>query len=109
VLQASCSFVRQLKPLLRLKDEPLLALYRYEDVVLKKRPWIQALADRLGLDLKPTTLEAILEAVDVLPTAERPTDFVRLWFRVPIATSSPLSRSRFSTTSADFLTAFGYH
>lgn len=110
VLQASRSYVKQLKPLLCLKDDPLLALYRYEDVVLNKRPWIQDLADRLGLDLEPSTLEAILEVVDVLPTAERPTEFVRRV--VPGDHREKLSAESIKVLDnifADFLTAFGYH
>ena len=108
-LQSSRSYARQLEPLLRLKDDPLLTVYRYEDVVLDKRPWIIDLAKRLNLALEQPLLESILTAVDVVPSEERPTAFVRRVVpgdhleKLASGTIEELN-SRFS----DFLHAFGY-
>jgi hypothetical protein len=108
-LQSSRSYARQLEPLLRLKDDPLLTVYRYEDVVLDKRPWITDIAKRLNLDLPQQLLESILTAVDVDPSEERPTAFVRRV--VPgdhLEKLAPGTIEELNSRFSDFLHAFGY-
>lgn len=108
-LQSSRSYARQLEPLLRLKDDPLLTVYRYEDVVLEKRPWITDLAKRLNLALPQPLLESILTAVDVVPSEERPTAFVRRV--VPgdhLEKLAPATIEELNSRFSEFLHAFGY-
>lgn len=95
--------------LLRLKDDPLLTVYRYEDVVLDKRPWITDIAKRLNLALPQPLLESILTAVDVDPSEERPTAFVRRV--VPgdhLEKLAPGTIEELNSRFGDFLHAFGY-
>ena len=108
-LQSSRPYARQLEPLLRLKDDPLLTVYRYEDVVLDKRPWITDIAKRLNLALPQPLLESILTAVDVVPSEERPTAFVRRV--VPgdyLEKLAPGTIEELNSRFGDFLHAFGY-
>jgi hypothetical protein len=108
-LQSSRPYARQLEPLLRLKEDPLLTVYRYEDVVFDKRPWITDLAKRLNLALPQPLLESILSAVDVIPSEERPTAFVRRVVpgdhREKLA---PDTIKELNSRFGDFLHAFGY-
>jgi len=54
-----------------------LAVYFYEDVILRKADWLEDLAAFLGLSLDAATREAILERFDVVPRAESPDSHVR--------------------------------
>ena len=108
-LQSSHSYARQLEPLLRIKDDPLLTVYRYEDVVLDKRPWIIDIAKRLNLALPQQLLESILTAVDVVPSEERPTAFVRRV--VPgdhLEKLAPGTIEELNSRFSNFLHAFDY-
>jgi len=102
-------YVQHLASFLRLKDDPLLTVYRYEDVVLDKRPWITDIAKRLNLALPQHLLEDILTEVDVVPSEERPTAHVRRV--VPgdhLEKLSPGTIEELNSCFGDFLHAFGY-
>ncbi|WP_322781624.1 sulfotransferase domain-containing protein [Synechococcus sp. CBW1107] len=109
VLQAWRSFYKQIAPMIPLRSDPLLTVYRYEDVVLDKRPWIIDLALHLNLALPPSTLASILADVDVIPSKERPNEFVRRV--VPGDHRDKLTSSTIALLDhhfVDFLNAFGY-
>ena len=52
-------------------------VYRYEDVVGQKRPWIKEMAEFLDLELSDKMLQVILDNVDIKPNSEQPTKFIR--------------------------------
>jgi hypothetical protein len=58
-------------------DFPNLKVYRYEDVIMKKRDWIKDMAQFLGLELSESTLETILDLFDVIPDSEKATEHIR--------------------------------
>jgi hypothetical protein len=108
-LQSSRPCSRKLKPLLRLKDDSILTAYRYEDVALDKHPWITSLTKRLNLALPQPLLDSILTAVDVVPSEECPTTFVRRVVpgdhREKLA---PGTIEELNSRFGDFLHSFGY-
>lgn len=62
---------------LQILDLPNLKIYRYEDVVMNKSPWIKSMADFLELDLPDKLLNRILKRIDILPEQEQPNEHVR--------------------------------
>lgn len=56
---------------------PNVYLYRYEDIILRKRAWIRHLSDRAGLTLSDEVLEKVLEKHDIVPEGELPGDHIR--------------------------------
>jgi len=60
-----------------LLDDPRLAIQRYEDVILNKRPWLHAIAAHFGWPCDEGTITTILKWADVIPATEEPTAFVR--------------------------------
>lgn len=54
-----------------------LKLYRYEDVITQKRPWIQDMAQFLELDLPKSLLETLIQRHDVIPNKETSNKFIR--------------------------------
>lgn len=58
-------------------NDPNLKLYRYEDVITQKRPWIKEMAQFLELDLPESLLEKLLERHDVIPNKETSNKFIR--------------------------------
>ncbi len=62
---------------LQLVGSPNLKIYRYEDVVMNKQPWIKDMADFLDLELPDKLLNRILKRLDVVPDQEQPDQHVR--------------------------------
>lgn len=58
-------------------DDPNLKIYRYEDVITQKRPWIKDMAQFLALDLPESLLENLLQRHDVIPSKETSNKFIR--------------------------------
>ena len=58
--------------------DPLTKVYRYEDVILNKRPWVQSMAEHFGwrADM-PGMLDGMMGWADKVPTQERSQEFVR--------------------------------
>ncbi len=109
VLEVWRSFYKQIAQLISLRSDTLLTVYRYEDVVLDKRPWILNLAHQLNLTLPPDALASIMADVDVIPSKERSDEFV---LRVIPGDHrdklTPTTIDLLNHHFADFLTTFGY-
>jgi hypothetical protein len=54
-----------------------IAVYRYEDIIHRKRDWIQDLCQWFGWTVSDEALEFILDRVDVIPDEERPDQHIR--------------------------------
>lgn len=54
-----------------------MRLYRYEDVIFRKREWIEDISDFLDLDIPRDALAAIAARHDVQPNEDRPEEHVR--------------------------------
>lgn len=57
-----------------------LRVYRYEDIIFSKRPWVRNIAEDLELEVLPSEADAIADKHDILPDQERPDQHVR-WAR----------------------------
>jgi hypothetical protein len=57
--------------------DPQLKLYRYEEVITRKRALLESIGQHFGWRLDAGHLGKVLEWADVLPDEERPTAFVR--------------------------------
>lgn len=70
-LAALCS---QYKELLTQDD---IAIYRYEDVIFRKRLWLLDLNNHMGLDVSREDVFEIADSFDEVPAKEDPNKFVR--------------------------------
>jgi hypothetical protein len=88
---------------------PRTKLYRYEDVVFSKIPWLQGALEFLGESLPTATLENIVEQVDRRPARERPNKHVR---RVTPGDHreklQPATIARLNDAFSDILERFNY-
>ena len=58
--------------------DPLLKLYRYEDVILEKRLWLASMAEHFGWDGgSPGFIDGMMSWADKVPDKEDPQAFVR--------------------------------
>ena len=58
-------------------DSPNILVFRYEDILMNKRSWIQEIANFLELELSEKMLQNILNNVDIVPQQENPKNFIR--------------------------------
>lgn len=58
-------------------DSPNMLIFRYEDILMNKRSWIQEMANFLELELSEKMLQNILNNVDIVPHQENPKNFIR--------------------------------
>ena len=77
VLKHCESFNRTISSYIPLLRSDHIKIYRYEDVVLNKRTWIQEIANFLDFELSLSELDDILEMVDIVPSQENPEKFIR--------------------------------
>lgn len=61
----------------RLLGSQRLNLFRYEDIIFRKREWILELARILQMKVPDQMLENILKQVDIVPTTEDPSKHIR--------------------------------
>jgi sulfotransferase family protein len=61
----------------QLLSDPLLRLFRYEEVITHKRELMEDICRHFDWPVYPKIIESILTKVDVFPDAERPTEFIR--------------------------------
>jgi hypothetical protein len=98
--------MREFAPLL---SDPLLKLYRYEDVIFEKRRLLQDISNHFGWPIDAQAISQILKWADVVPAEERPTEFIR---RVhPGDYLNKLSKpaiGKLNTILADTLKTYGY-
>ena len=66
-----------LKAYLKFINSPLTLVFRYEDVLLNKKPWVQEIAQFLNLECNEIILQKILDRVDIVPDKENPKNFIR--------------------------------
>lgn len=77
VMQNLRGFVNTYRDYNKLLDGHAVQLYRYEDVIFKKREWIHDIAAKIGVQLSGEAVEEILSWADVRPSTEDPKQFVR--------------------------------
>ncbi|HJV71249.1 hypothetical protein [Ideonella sp.] len=77
VLERAAAMGRTLMEYAGSVGDPLLKLYRYEDVITRKRALLEGIGAHFGWRLDAGHLGKVLEWADVLPDEERPTAFVR--------------------------------
>jgi hypothetical protein len=77
VLNQAPQFRRTLKEYIPILADPLLKLYRYEDVILDKRRLLESISAHFGWPIDPSGIGLILEWADIVPPDERPTKFIR--------------------------------
>lgn len=56
---------------------PNVAIYRYEDVIHRKREWLSDIAAWFSWDVEQDVINAIAESLDINPERERPDEHVR--------------------------------
>lgn len=61
----------------RFAARPNVAIYRYEDVIFRKREWIEHMLAWYGWDIPSKIIEAVLKKVDVFPTVPDPSKHIR--------------------------------
>jgi hypothetical protein len=84
-------------------------LFRYEDVIFNKRPWVRAICDFFEWQLPPMDLEYIADSVDVIPAREDRTVHYRQVF--PGDASRKLKMESFKSLATIFqreIEFFGY-
>lgn len=90
-------------------SSPRTKLYRYEDIVFSKIPWIQDALHFLGASLPDATVANIVEQVDRRPAKERPDKHVR---RVTPGDHreklQPATIAQLNEAFGDVLERFGY-
>jgi hypothetical protein len=79
VRSGRCDFVlNNMRAFSRLiSSDPSCRVYRYEDVIFKKREWIADIAAACGLNVDPSVLNEIADRHDIRPDAERPDAHIR--------------------------------
>jgi hypothetical protein len=77
VLERARAMRRTMLEYVPLLSDPLLKLYRYEDVIFAKRALMESVAAHFRWSVDPKVYGLILEWADVLPSEERPTEFIR--------------------------------
>jgi hypothetical protein len=77
VLSQAPHLRRTLKEYVPLLADPLLKLYRYEDVIMDKRHLLESISIHFGWPIDPQGIGQILKWADVVPPEERPTEFIR--------------------------------
>ena len=77
VLLNARAFLRTLQGYLPLLDDPSLTLFHYEDVVMKKEPWIHKMLDAMGLPRHKGFIQRMLDNHDIQPSTENTSEFVR--------------------------------
>ena len=77
VLTNARSFKRTLEGYLPILNDEKLKLYRYEDVVLDKEPWIKSMLKVMGLPIHKGFVEKLLASNDIKPAAENTSEFIR--------------------------------
>lgn len=91
-----------------LSDKNTLLL-KYEDVIFDKQKMILDIAKHFGWTCQPRQMQAIVEAIDIRPTEERPKEFVR---RVTpgdhLEKLSAKTIARINSQMGDVLGRFGY-
>ena len=59
-------------------SDPLTRTYRYEDVILDKRPWLRSMADHFGWDGgSPGFVDGMMGWADKVPAEEQNREFIR--------------------------------
>ena len=77
VLKNAAGLCNTLKAYIQFLNSPLTLVFRYEDVLLNKKPWIQEMSQFLNLDCNEIILQNILDRVDIVPDKENPKNFIR--------------------------------
>ncbi len=77
VIKSAVGLRNTLKAYVKFINSPLTLVFRYEDVLLNKKPWIQEMAQFLNLEADEKILKNILDRVDIVPDKENPKNFIR--------------------------------
>jgi hypothetical protein len=77
VLQRAPAMARTLNEYLALVADPLARVFRYEDVIGRKRRFLRDISDHFDWPDDERFLDLVLSWADVMPTDEDPTRFVR--------------------------------
>ncbi|WP_376093813.1 sulfotransferase domain-containing protein [Roseomonas sp. CCTCC AB2023176] len=56
---------------------PNVVIYRYEDIIYRKREWVDDMCEWFGWDVPTADREAAVDEFDELPSQERPNEHVR--------------------------------
>lgn len=79
VRSGRCDFVlSNMRALMRLlESDPECRVYRYEDVIFRKREWVADIAQVCGFDLDEATMNEIADRHDIRPDEENPDAHIR--------------------------------
>ena len=78
VLKNAVNLNRTMMDYIAVVGDPLLKLYRYEDVILEKLAWLASMAEHFGWDGgSPGFIEGMMGWADKVPHKEDPQAFVR--------------------------------
>ena len=93
----------------RFASRPNVVIYRYEDIIFRKRDWIKDIATWYGWEIDDGTIDRIAAEADVFPKAADPTKHIRQVY--PGNYTSKLKRVTQEVLTRQFepyLTLFGY-
>jgi hypothetical protein len=77
VLSKAPNMVKSLMEYAPLLSDPLLKLYRYEDVIFEKRRLLESISTHFGWPINSQGIGLILAWADIVPAKEQPTEFIR--------------------------------
>jgi hypothetical protein len=111
VLENCWSFGRRIEGYLgqHFLSRPNVVIYRYEDVVFRKRAWIEDIIGWYEWDVLPDAIEQALQLVDVFP--EEPDSSKHIRQVTPgnhLSLLRPSTRERLSSVLGSYLRLFGY-
>ena len=77
VLQNARSFLETMRQYVPLLQDEQLTLFRYEDVILDKEPWLRRLLEIAEMPLERPFIDGVMQRVDIMPASEDPSRFIR--------------------------------
>ncbi len=109
VLQNARAFHLTMQQYVSLLQDEQLTLFRYEDVILDKEPWLRRMLAIAELPAERPFIDGVIQQFDVMPESEDPSRFVR-----KVVPGDHLVKLRPSTIESlnrvfeDIADAFGY-
>jgi Sulfotransferase domain len=77
VIQRAKAMRRTMMDYVPLLPDPHLKLFRYEDIIARKRNFLEDICRHFGWPVLDKGIDRVLEWADVFPDEERPTEFIR--------------------------------
>ncbi len=77
VLRNARSFLETMRQYVPLLQDEQLTLFRYEDVILDKEPWLRRLLEIAQMPAERPFIDGVMQRFDIMPASEDLSRFVR--------------------------------